>query len=119
MARPVDTDAIIPVAGARAGGASPEALAPFLFSDWRRAARAGAGEAFVLDRPAYRKSGVLMALENFGCGSSREHAVWALQGAGMRAMIALSFGEIFAANAVRNNLVTIEMHVTRRLAGRR
>ncbi|CAG9175511.1 3-isopropylmalate dehydratase small subunit [Cupriavidus respiraculi] len=62
---------------------------------------------FVLNQPRYRDTGVLVAGPNFGCGSSREHAVWGLQQYGIRAVIAPSFGEIFYSNAMNNQLLLV------------
>lgn len=62
---------------------------------------------FVLNQPAYREAGILVAGPNFGCGSSREHAVWGLQQYGIRAVIAASFGEIFYSNAINNRLLLV------------
>ena len=62
---------------------------------------------FVLDRPAYRGAKILVAAENFGCGSSREAAVWALAGSGLRAWIAPSFGDIFFENSFKNGVLAI------------
>jgi 3-isopropylmalate/(R)-2-methylmalate dehydratase small subunit len=63
----------------------------------------------VFDDPGYRGAPILVAGANFGCGSSREHAVWALQQGGIEAVIAPSFGEIFEANALRNGLVAVRL----------
>jgi len=62
---------------------------------------------FVLDDPAYRSAKILVAAENFGCGSSREGAVWALAGAGLRAWIAPSFGDIFFENSFKNGVLPV------------
>ncbi|CAG9168772.1 3-isopropylmalate dehydratase small subunit 1 [Cupriavidus laharis] len=62
---------------------------------------------FVLNQPEYREAGILVAGPNFGCGSSREHAVWGLQQYGIRAVIAASFGEIFYSNAINNRLLLV------------
>jgi 3-isopropylmalate/(R)-2-methylmalate dehydratase small subunit len=101
----VDTDQIIParflVTTAREG------LGAGLFADWRRDASGCPRPGFALDDPAARGARILVAGRNFGCGSSREHAVWALQGAGFEAVIARSFADIFRANALKNGLVPI------------
>ncbi|MEL6258924.1 MAG: 3-isopropylmalate dehydratase small subunit, partial [Pseudomonadota bacterium] len=60
---------------------------------------------FVLNRPAYRGAGVIVAGDNFGCGSSREHAVWALMDYGVRCVVATSFSDIFSGNAIKNGLL--------------
>jgi 3-isopropylmalate/(R)-2-methylmalate dehydratase small subunit len=74
----------------------------FLFHDLREA-----DPGFVLDRPEYRGAKILVAAENFGCGSSREAAVWALAGTGLRAWIAPSFGDIFFENSFKNGVLAI------------
>jgi 3-isopropylmalate/(R)-2-methylmalate dehydratase small subunit len=76
-----------------------------LFHDLRRLADGTEDPAFVLNRPAYREARILVAAENFGCGSSREAAVWALAEAGFRAVVAPSFGDIFAENCGKNGLL--------------
>ena len=96
----VDTDRIIPARFLRRPRS--EGYGQFLFHDLRE----GRGD-FVLDRPEYRGAQVLVAGENFGCGSSREGAVWALAGAGFRAWIAPSFGDIFFENSFKNGVLAI------------
>ncbi|MGH7777382.1 MAG: 3-isopropylmalate dehydratase small subunit [Candidatus Dormibacterales bacterium] len=97
----VDTDQIIPKQFLKRIDRS--GFGPFLFHDWRRA-----GD-FVLDRPQYRGASVLVAGPNFGCGSSREHAPWALQDAGFRAVIAPSFADIFSANCLKIGLLPVRL----------
>ncbi len=97
----VDTDQIIPKQFLKRIERS--GFGPFLFYDWR-----GAGD-FILDRPAYRGAVVLVAGANFGCGSSREHAPWALLDAGFRAVIAPSFADIFKSNCFRSGLLPVEL----------
>jgi 3-isopropylmalate/(R)-2-methylmalate dehydratase small subunit len=75
----------------------------FLFHDWRR------DPDFELDRPACAGASILLAGKNFGCGSSREHAVWSLQDAGFDVVIAPSFADIFASNALRVGVVAIAL----------
>jgi 3-isopropylmalate/(R)-2-methylmalate dehydratase small subunit len=101
----VDTDRIVPARFLRQPRSA--GYGRFLFHDLRRAADGTAAPGFVLDRPEYRGAVVLVAGENFGCGSSREAAVWALQGAGFRAVIAPSFGDIFRENALKNGLLPV------------
>jgi 3-isopropylmalate/(R)-2-methylmalate dehydratase small subunit len=101
----VDTDAIIPsreIKGVGKGG-----LAEGLFAGWRYVAGEGRrpDPAFVLNEPAYADAAILLAGENFGCGSSREHAVWALLEYGFKAILAPSFSPIFFRNCVRNGLL--------------
>ncbi|HEY0493861.1 MAG TPA: 3-isopropylmalate dehydratase small subunit [Candidatus Dormibacteraeota bacterium] len=100
----VDTDQIIPKQFLKRIERS--GFGPFLFYDWRRA-----GD-FVLDRPAYQGAVVLVAGANFGCGSSREHAPWALLQAGFRAVIAPSFADIFKSNCFRSGLLPVELPAT-------
>jgi 3-isopropylmalate/(R)-2-methylmalate dehydratase small subunit len=103
----VDTDAIIPSREMK--GVSKDGLAEGLFAGWRYTEIGGRAPnpAFVLNDPAYRRCEVLLAGENFGCGSSREHAVWALSEYGIRAVLAPSFSAIFRGNCVRNGLVPV------------
>ena len=96
----VDTDRIIPARFLRQPRAA--GYEKFLFHDLREA-----DPGFVLDRPEYRDARILVAAENFGCGSSREGAVWALAGAGFRAWIAPSFGDIFFENSFKNGVLAI------------
>ncbi|MES1943944.1 isopropylmalate isomerase small subunit [Salinisphaera sp. PC39] len=112
----VDTDAIIPKQFLKA--VTREGLGPFLFDNWRYedegelgqdCARRPQNPDFVLNRPRYADAAVLLARENFGCGSSREHAVWALMDAGFRTVIAPSFADIFFANAYKNGLLCIAL----------
>jgi 3-isopropylmalate/(R)-2-methylmalate dehydratase small subunit len=114
----VDTDAIMPSAGVRAAGTDVAALAQYLFHEWRGDARTRESSTFPLDRPESRGARILVSGHNFGCGSSREHAVWALKGHGIEAVVAGSFGEIFAGNCARNGVVAacVADHHLRRLA---
>jgi 3-isopropylmalate/(R)-2-methylmalate dehydratase small subunit len=101
----VDTDAIIPSREMKS--VSKTGLADGLFAGWRYTTIGGRepNPHFVLNQPAYRPAQILMAGENFGCGSSREHAVWALYEYGIRAVIAPSFAPIFYGNCVGNGIV--------------
>lgn len=102
----VDTDAIIPSREIK--GVGKTGLAEGLFAGWRY--RPGTREpepGFVLNRPEYRGAPILLAGANFGCGSSREHAVWALHEYGVRAVVAPSFAPIFRANCVRNGVIPV------------
>ena len=74
-----------------------------LFYDWRQ------DPGFVLSRPEYAGASILVTGRNFGCGSSREHAVWALRDAGFRAVIAASFGDIFRTNALRTGFLPLTL----------
>ena len=102
----VDTDRIVPARFLRRPRS--EGYEKFLFHDLRE------GQAdFVLDRPEYREARILVAAENFGCGSSREAAVWALAGSGLRAWIAPSFGDIFFENSFKNGALPIVLPLAR------
>jgi len=103
----VDTDAIIPSREIR--GVSKKGLSDGLFAGWRYT-KAGCREpdpAFVLNDPAYAGARILLGGSNFGCGSSREHAAWALAEYGFRVVIAPSFNPIFRNNCVRNGIVPV------------
>lgn len=105
----VDTDAIIPSREMK--HVSKAGLATGLFAGWRyldESARVP-DPAFVLNQPAYAGASILLAGANFGCGSSREHAVWALREFGIRAVVAPSFGAIFQGNCIRNGLLPVEL----------
>lgn len=80
-----------------------------LFANWRYAADGAEVPDFVLNQPRYRKSQILVAGPNFGCGSSREGAVWALMRFGIRCVIAPGFGEIFFSNACQNGLLPVRL----------
>jgi 3-isopropylmalate/(R)-2-methylmalate dehydratase small subunit len=101
----VDTDQIIPKQFLkrieRAG------YGTFLFNDWRYDESGAERPDFVLNRPEYRSGSLLVAGRNFGCGSSREHAVWALNDQGIRAVIAPSFADIFRNNALKSGLLPV------------
>lgn len=105
----VDTDAIIPSREMKT--VSKTGLADGLFAGWRYTAIGGRDPepSFVLNRPAYAGARILLGGENFGCGSSREHAVWALHEYGIRAVIAPSFAPIFAGNCIRNGLAPVRL----------
>ena len=101
----IDTDQIIPARFLTA--TTQEGLGPSLFADWRYREDGSLQEKFELNTPPALGAVFLAAGANFGCGSSREHAVWALRQAGFRAVISTSFADIFRANALRNGLVTV------------
>jgi 3-isopropylmalate/(R)-2-methylmalate dehydratase small subunit len=103
----IDTDAIIPSREMRSVGKS--GLADGLFAGWRYTAIGGRtpDPAFVLNWPDYADARILLTGANFGCGSSREHAAWALAEYGFRAIVAPSFNPIFHANCVRNGIVPV------------
>jgi 3-isopropylmalate/(R)-2-methylmalate dehydratase small subunit len=105
----VDTDAIIPSREMKT--VAKTGLADGLFAGWRYTAIGGRepNPEFVLNRPAYAGARILLGGENFGCGSSREHAVWALHEYGFRAVIAPTFAPIFRSNCVRNGIVPVQL----------
>jgi 3-isopropylmalate/(R)-2-methylmalate dehydratase small subunit len=103
----VDTDQIIPKQFLKR--IERTGFGQFLFYDWRFAGDGKANGEFVLDAPRYRGASVLVAGKNFGCGSSREHAVWALADFGFRVVIASSFADIFANNSLKNGLLTVRL----------
>ncbi|CAN5530330.1 3-isopropylmalate dehydratase small subunit [soil metagenome] len=103
----VDTDQIIPARFLTTTDRT--GLGPYAFNDWRYLADGSPNPEFVLNRPTSSGAQVLVAGHNFGCGSSREHAVWALAGAGFRAVISSSFADIFRGNALGNGLLPIEV----------
>ncbi|MBO9694661.1 MAG: 3-isopropylmalate dehydratase small subunit [Sphingopyxis sp.] len=103
----VDTDMIIPARYMK--GLTRSGLGGHLFRELRFAADGGELGDFVLNQPAFRHAQILIADRNFGCGSSREHAVWALADFGIRCVIAPSFGDIFAGNARKNGLLLIRL----------
>ena len=101
----VDTDVIIPIQ--RLVGTGREGLGPYAFERLRYAKDGSDNPDFVLNLPQYRDSPILLAGPNFGCGSSREGAVWALMGMGFRAVLAPSFGDIFFNNCFQNGMLPI------------
>ena len=105
----IDTDAIIPSREMKT--VSKSGLAAGLFAPWRYsdAITRAKNEEFPLNQPLYSEANILISGHNFGCGSSREHAVWALAEYGLRAIMAHSFGSIFKNNAIRNGLLPIEL----------
>jgi 3-isopropylmalate/(R)-2-methylmalate dehydratase small subunit len=101
----IDTDQIIPARYLKT--TNKAGLGSNLFADWRYDAAGAPRFDFVLNRPDVQGAGVLVAGNNFGCGSSREHAPWALQGAGFRAVVSTYFADIFRNNALKNGLLPI------------
>ena len=101
----VDTDQIIPARFLKA--TSKVGLGSKLFADWRFAADGQPKTDFVLNQPAAAGAKVLIAGDNFGCGSSREHAPWALVDYGFRAVVSTSIADIFRNNSLKNGLVPI------------
>ena len=103
----IDTDQIIPARFLKATGKN--GLGDHLFADWRYNADGTPKPDFVLNKPGARGAQILFAGDNFGCGSSREHASWALTGFGFRAVISTSFADIFRNNALKNGLLPISV----------
>ncbi len=103
----VDTDRILPAKHMK--GLTRDGLGRFLFERMRYDDNGHERPEFVLNQPAFRKARILVAGANFGCGSSREHAVWALRGHGIRAIIAPSFGSIFTGNCRENGILLITL----------
>ncbi len=101
----VDTDQIIPARFLKA--TDKLGMGDHLFADWRYNADGSPQPDFVLNKPEHRGAQILLAGDNFGCGSSREHAPWALIGFGFRAVISTSFADIFRNNALKNGLLPI------------
>jgi len=101
----VDTDQIIPKQFLKR--IERTGFGEFLFFDWRRGKDGNPDPKFVLNQPRYAGASVLVTDKNFGCGSSREHAVWALENFGFRVIIAPSFADIFANNCVQNGVLTV------------
>ncbi|HAS4582921.1 3-isopropylmalate dehydratase small subunit [Vibrio cholerae] len=105
----VDTDAIIPKQFLQK--VNRTGFGKHLFHDWRFLDDAGekANPKFVMNQPRYQGASILLARENFGCGSSREHAPWALADYGIRVMIAPSFADIFYGNSINNQMVPVRL----------
>jgi 3-isopropylmalate/(R)-2-methylmalate dehydratase small subunit len=102
----IDTDAIIPAAYMRSLSTDP---ATGLFAGWRHRQDGSLDPAFVLNDGRFTGARILLAGKNFGCGSSRENAVWALYRWGLRCVIALGFSDIFRENAFKNGLLPIAL----------
>src|SRR5580693_4326504 len=103
----VDTDQIIPKQFLKR--IERTGFGQFLFYDWRFGADGKQNADFVLHEPRYEGASILVAGKNFGCGSSREHAVWALADFGFRAVISSSFADIFANNSTKNGFLTVRL----------
>lgn len=115
----IDTDAIIPSREMK--GVTKEGLSEGMFANWRYTDVDARTENpdFILNKPPFRDAEILLSGENFGCGSSREHAVWALKEWGIRCVIAPSFGTIFYGNCVCNGIlpVILEEDTVKQFAG--
>lgn len=103
----IDTDQIIPARFLT--GTQRSGWGGLAFHDWRYEADGALKPDFILNRPHASEAKVLVAGRNFGCGSSREHAVWALMGAGLRCVVSTQFADIFRGNALGNGLLPIEV----------
>jgi 3-isopropylmalate/(R)-2-methylmalate dehydratase small subunit len=103
----VDTDQIIPKQFLKR--IERTGYGDFLFFDWRRTASGEPNPEFELNDPRYKGAQILIAGKNFGCGSSREHAAWALSDYGFRAVIAPTFADIFFSNAGKNGIVLVRL----------
>src|SRR5690606_4298831 len=101
----IDTDQIIPARFLKT--TDKEGLGKALFSDWRYESDGSPKPDFVLNRPEHQGASVLVGGHNFGCGSSREHAPWALLGGGFKAVVSTYFADIFRNNALKNGLLPI------------
>lgn len=103
----VDTDQIIPKQFLTS--VSRDGFAEALFFDWRYLADGSANPEFVLNEPQYQGASILLTRANFGCGSSREHAPWAIQQYGFNVIIAESFADIFFNNSINNGMLLISL----------
>ncbi|MEH8021940.1 3-isopropylmalate dehydratase small subunit [Rheinheimera metallidurans] len=103
----VDTDQIIPKQFLTS--VSRDGFAKALFYDWRYLADGSANLSFVVNQPEYNAASILLTRANFGCGSSREHAPWAIQQFGFNVIIAQSFADIFFNNCVNNGMLLIQL----------
>ena len=105
----IDTDAIIPKQFLQK--VNRTGFGKHLFHDWRFLDDAGeqANPEFVMNEPRYQGASILLARENFGCGSSREHAPWALADYGIQVMIAPSFADIFYGNSINNQMIPVRL----------
>jgi 3-isopropylmalate/(R)-2-methylmalate dehydratase small subunit len=104
----VDTDQIIPKQFLKLTGKT--GFGQYLFHDWRYDVDGNLSHGFVLNNPRYRGAKILLTRGNFGCGSSREHAVWALADYGFKALIAPSFADILYNNCFKNGLLPISLN---------
>jgi 3-isopropylmalate/(R)-2-methylmalate dehydratase small subunit len=101
----IDTDQIIPARFLKATDKS--GMGNHLFADWRYNPDGSLNSSFALNKSEHQTSKILLTGNNFGCGSSREHAAWALKGFGIQAVVSTSFADIFRANALKNGLLPI------------
>ena len=101
----IDTDQIIPARFLTRQ--TTDGIGECLFADWRFDKSGKPNEDFILNQPESTDAGILVAGNNFGCGSSREHAAWSLLDYGFRAVVSTSFADIFQNNSLKNGLITI------------
>jgi 3-isopropylmalate/(R)-2-methylmalate dehydratase small subunit len=107
LRRDVDTDQIVPKQFLKR--LERTGFGQFLFHDWRTGPDGSPNPSFVLNQSRFKGASILLAGANFGCGSSREHAAWALQDFGFAAVVASSFADIFRANAIANGLLPLAL----------
>lgn len=103
----IDTDQIIPKQFLKR--VERTGFGRFLFNDWRYLPDGTPNPEFILNRPEFKNASILLAGPNFGCGSSREHAPWALQDYGFRVIVAASFADIFYQNCFKNGLLPVTL----------
>ena len=103
----IDTDQIIPSRYLKA--IDKASVVEGLFADWRFKPDGTINKDFIFNKPEYKGAKIILAGDNFGCGSSREHAPWALIGWGIQAVISTSFGDIFKNNSLKNGLLPIKV----------
>jgi 3-isopropylmalate/(R)-2-methylmalate dehydratase small subunit len=103
----IDTDTVTPARFLKMTGRDSGRLADALFHDWRFGADGAPIADFPMNKPEFQGAQILLAGENFGCGSSREKAPWALLAAGLRAIVSTSMADIFRSNALRNGLLPV------------
>jgi 3-isopropylmalate/(R)-2-methylmalate dehydratase small subunit len=108
----IDTDQIIPARFLKITDSA--GLGEHAFEDFRRNPDGSPRPDFALNRPDRAGAAILIAGDNFGCGSSREHAPWALKGAGIRAVVSTSFADIFRGNALKNGLLPVALNTADR-----
>ncbi len=111
----VDTDQIVPKQFLKL--INKTGFGKYLFFNWRFDSNEKPIESFILNDPKYKNSKILVTLDNFGCGSSREHAVWALQDYGFSVIISPSFADIFYSNCFKNGLlpITLDSQIVQKL----
>ena len=105
----IDTDQIIPARFLTRQ--TTDGIGECLFADWRFDKSGKPNEDFILNQPESTNAGILVAGNNFGCGSSREHAAWSLLDYGFRAVVSTSFADIFQNNSLKNGLITIVVNL--------